>query len=94
MEATVMDQSYAGRRAGFHAAWIAGVVIVVIAVIYGLSRYSDRPATTAMSVPDRPSAQGQPSPQGETGPVDTKSGGAPAASPQGDAPPGMQPQSR
>jgi len=29
-------------------------------------------------------------PQGNTGPINTKSGGAPAASPQGDSPPGMQ----
>jgi hypothetical protein len=34
--------------------------------------------------------QGQNSPQGPTGPLDTKSGGAPAASPQGETPPGMQ----
>jgi len=30
------------------------------------------------------------SPQGPTGPINTKSGGAPAASPQGETPPGMQ----
>ncbi|MBV8505313.1 MAG: hypothetical protein JOZ11_05820 [Alphaproteobacteria bacterium] len=30
-------------------------------------------------------------PQGRTGPIVTKSGGAPASSPQGDTPPGMQP---
>ena len=30
-------------------------------------------------------------PQGGTGPIITKSGGAPASSPQGDTPPGMQP---
>lgn len=29
-------------------------------------------------------------PQGKTGPLDTKSGGAPASSPQGETPPGMQ----
>jgi hypothetical protein len=29
-------------------------------------------------------------PQGHTGPIDTKSGGAPAESPQGQTPPGMQ----
>jgi hypothetical protein len=32
----------------------------------------------------------QPQPQGETGPINTKSGGAPASSPQGETPPGMQ----
>jgi hypothetical protein len=34
--------------------------------------------------------QGQPSPQGATGPLNTGSGGAPAESPQGETPPGMQ----
>jgi hypothetical protein len=29
-------------------------------------------------------------PQGKTGPINTKSGGAPASSPQGETPPGMQ----
>jgi hypothetical protein len=29
-------------------------------------------------------------PQGNTGPINTKSGGAPASSPQGETPPGMQ----
>jgi hypothetical protein len=31
------------------------------------------------------------SPQGNMGRIDTQSGGAPASSPQGDSPPGMQP---
>ena len=34
--------------------------------------------------------QNQPSPQGPTGPLNTTSGGAPASTPQGEAPPGMQ----
>jgi hypothetical protein len=33
----------------------------------------------------------QPQPQGATGPTETTSGGAPPTTPQGDAPPGMQP---
>jgi hypothetical protein len=33
----------------------------------------------------------QPQPQGQTGPTDTTSGGAPPSTPQGDSPPGMQP---
>jgi len=33
---------------------------------------------------------GQKQPQGWTGPIDTGSGGAPASSPQGQSPPGMQ----
>jgi len=37
-----------------------------------------------------PATKGQPQPQGPTGPIETKSGGAPAESPQGQTPPGMQ----
>ena len=37
-----------------------------------------------------PETKGQLQPQGWTGPLDTKSGGAPAESPQGQTPPGMQ----
>jgi hypothetical protein len=34
--------------------------------------------------------KGQKQPQGWTGPIDTGTGGAPASSPQGQSPPGMQ----
>lgn len=38
-----------------------------------------------------PKDEGQSQPQGKTGPINTKSsGGAPAESPQGETPPGMQ----
>jgi hypothetical protein len=37
-----------------------------------------------------PDAKGQWQPQGWTGPTNTTTGGAPAASPQGQSPPGMQ----
>ena len=37
-----------------------------------------------------PETKGQAQPQGPTGPLETKSGGAPASSAQGDTPPGMQ----
>jgi hypothetical protein len=39
--------------------------------------------------PSNPPSQAQP--QGQTGPTTTTTGGAPASSPQGDTPPGMQP---
>jgi hypothetical protein len=45
---------------------------------------------TSPPAPTRPETTGQGSPQGPTGPLDTKSGGAPASSPQGETPPGMQ----
>lgn len=52
-----------------------------------------------VSNPDNPAAnsaapatnQNQRQPQGQTGPTNTTSGGAPASSPQGDTPAGMQP---
>ena len=37
-----------------------------------------------------PETKGEMQPQGPTGPINTKSGGAPAESPQGETPPGMQ----
>jgi hypothetical protein len=37
-----------------------------------------------------PETTGQQQPQGPTGPIETESGGAPAESPQGQTPPGMQ----
>lgn len=52
---------------------------------------ADNPdANAAASKPGKP-APAQPQPQGPTGPTETTTGGAPASSPQGDAPPGMQP---
>ena|SRR5262245_61038074 len=38
-----------------------------------------------------PETKGQKQPQGWTGPTNTGEGGAPASSPQGQTPPGMQP---
>jgi hypothetical protein len=43
---------------------------------------------TAGETPNQ--SQTQPQPQGPTGPINTSSGGAPASSPQGETPPGMQ----
>jgi hypothetical protein len=47
------------------------------------SKHSDGISTS-------PQAKGVEQPQGPTGPTETKSGGAPAESPQGQTPPGMQ----
>jgi hypothetical protein len=44
--------------------------------------------TTGRSPPED---KGRLQPQGSSGPSETKSGGAPAESPQGESPPGMQP---
>jgi hypothetical protein len=49
---------------------------------------ADSPQSTGRTV--SPETKGKMQPQGPTGPINTKSGGAPAASPQGETPPGMQ----
>ena len=48
-----------------------------------------QPGNPGLSV--SPETTGQQQPQGKTGPLDTKPGGAPAESPQGQTPGGMQP---
>src|SRR6266480_4926829 len=51
----------------------------------------EKSAQDRSSKPTVPETQGRAQPQGPSGPVDTKpSGGAPARSPQGETPPGMQ----
>jgi hypothetical protein len=50
-----------------------------------------KPAQGASSKAIVPETQGRAQPQGATGPINTQpSGGAPAESPQGETPPGMQ----
>ena len=44
----------------------------------------------AQTTPPVQAPAGQTQPQGPTGPINTTSGGAPASSPQGETPPGMQ----
>jgi hypothetical protein len=53
------------------------------------SQLSPSPGPTA-SERTAPEDKGQLQPQGWTGPINTQSGGAPAESPQGQSPPGMQ----
>jgi hypothetical protein len=74
-----------------------GGAALVAALAYGASHYArtfDAPTIDTNSLttsrPGPANAQNQPSPQGLTGPLNTTSGGAPAASPQGETPPGMQ----
>ena len=53
------------------------------------NKNADKPeSSTGRTV--TPETKGQLQPQGWTGPISTKSGGAPASSPQGETPPGMQ----
>jgi hypothetical protein len=44
----------------------------------------------AQTTPPAPGTGETVQPQGPTGPINTQSGGAPASSPQGETPPGMQ----
>ena len=48
----------------------------------------DSPHSTGRTV--TPETDGKKQPQGDTGPINTTTGGAPAESPQGQTPPGMQ----
>ena len=50
----------------------------------------ETPATVGTGRTTAPEDKGQLQPQGWTGPIETRSGGAPAESPQGQSPPGMQ----
>ena len=53
------------------------------------TKNADKPDSTGRTV--TPETKGQLQPQGWTGPITTTTtGGAPASSPQGEAPPGMQ----
>ena len=73
--------------------------ILMAAVFLSLSAMGAS-AQAQSTVPEKPAGdggktivdtQGQAQPQGPTGPINTgTSGGAPAASPQGETPPGMQ----
>lgn len=51
---------------------------------------SNNPAANSAATNPTAPWPAQPQPQGPTGPTNTTSGGAPASSPQGDTPAGMQ----
>jgi hypothetical protein len=81
----------------FMRAIFAGLCLVLSVGIAAAQKDQDQTDTSVMGdSPDStgrtvvPSTQGQQQPQGPTGPIETKSGGAPAESPQGQTPPGMQ----
>lgn len=52
---------------------------------------SNNPAANSAASNPTTATPKQPQPQGHPGSINTTSGGAPASSPQGDSPPGMQP---
>jgi hypothetical protein len=67
------------------------IAAICLALSYGFAAAQtdkkDIDTTTGRSAPEE---KGTLQPQGWTGPLDTKSGGAPPESPQGQSPPGMQ----
>ena len=89
-----LDLLEATMRALFAAALIASNVSCAMAqtsvqAIPQPNKPGDSEHSTGRSV--IPNEKGQLQPQGWTGPIDTKvGGGAPASSPQGQTPPGMQ----
>jgi hypothetical protein len=62
----------------------------VIAALSASMFFSCAGGASAQTNPPVQSPAGQQQPQGPTGPLNTRSGGAPASSPQGETPPGMQ----
>lgn len=65
-------------------------ILCLAAVVAFDSALAQSRQTGAPAPQTIPEEKGQPQPQGWTGPVNTGSGGAPAESPQGQSPPGMQ----
>ena len=88
------------RKNGFRGLW--GMAAMAAILIFGFVFWamSGNRTNTASSQPTASSpattgiapagAQSESQPQGPTGPLNTSSGGAPASSPQGETPPGMQ----
>ena len=75
----------------------ASVVFVGMLSAAAMAQTAAQPDATATQTPagkqQAPVAKSdQAQPQGPTGPVNTTSGGAPASSPQGETPAGMQPE--
>ena len=73
--------------------------VVAAAAMTGAAAENSSPSGTPAGSPDSSSGQTympshqkhmEQQPQGPTGPLDTTTGGAPAESPQGQSPPGMQ----
>jgi hypothetical protein len=74
-------------------AFIAACLVCASAFATTPAQADDPPADKPESSTGRtqmPETKGQKQPQGWTGPTSTGVGGAPAASPQGQTPPGMQ----
>jgi len=77
-------------RFAFIAVCVIGLTIFVPTLVIAQNTVpADKPESTTGSTVT-PETKGQKQPQGWTGPINTGKGGAPASSPQGQTPPGMQ----
>ena len=98
----IRNSDRAGRKDGFRGLWgmaAFAAILLLGFVFWAMSGNrtntasnqptASSPATTG-SAPAPAGAQNESQPQGPTGPLNTTSGGAPASSPQGETPPGMQ----
>src|SRR5262245_59665982 len=82
------------RRTSMHVAFIAVGLACAFGIVPGSACADHQAADKSGSCIGRertPETTGQKQPQGWTGPLETRSGGAPPESPQGQSPPGMQP---
>ncbi len=75
-------------RIALAAIYLAFGATLAVAQGQPADKSADSPHSTGRTV--TPNNEGQKQPQGDTGPLNTTSGGAPAESPQGQTPPGMQ----
>jgi hypothetical protein len=67
------------------------IAAVLLASVVGSAAAQTKPEEKSSAGDELKSDEkGQAQPQGPSGPLETKSGGAPASSPQGETPPGMQ----
>jgi hypothetical protein len=65
-------------------------LLLASALVFGARAEQTLPSAPTSQLPKASTDQERQN-QGNSGSIDTHSGGAPAASPQGDTPPGMQP---
>ncbi len=72
------------------SAWLLAIALIVIGIVVYAVKDSEPFTRDANPIPTSGSKTTQPSPQGNAGPLNTESGGAPASSPQGETPAGMQ----
>jgi len=76
-------------RIALAAIYLAFGATVAVAQAPPADKSADSPHSTGRTV--SPETEGKKQPQGDTGPINTTTtGGAPAESPQGQTPPGMQ----